>query len=150
MKTLGNYPGLPGLFFVGIFSAGLSSLSTGLNSISAVVLEDFVKSFCKQPPTQRQSAFVMRTTVIVFGFICLALVFVVEKMGTVLQLSISLAAVSNGPLLGIFTAAVMVPWVEGKVEEIFYFTAFVTGLLFNTGGNCWRNNIFSFYDMDVC
>ncbi|CAD7087198.1 unnamed protein product [Hermetia illucens] len=113
-QSLGDYPGLPGLFVAGVFSAALSSLSTGLNSMSAVVLEDFFKSFCKHPLSQRQTAFIMRAVVVVFGAICVCLVFVVEKLGTVLQLSISLSAVSNGPLLGIFTMGVMVPWVEGK------------------------------------
>ncbi|XP_055857001.1 sodium-coupled monocarboxylate transporter 1 [Episyrphus balteatus] len=114
METLGDFPGLPGLFVAGVFSAALSSLSTGLNSMSAVVLEDFFKSFCKKPLTERQTAFIMRGVVVVFGALCVALVFVVEKLGTVLQLSMSLAAVSNGPLLGIFTMAVLIPWVEGR------------------------------------
>lgn len=114
METLGEFPGLPGLFVAGVFSAALSSLSTGLNSMSAVVLEDFFKSFCKKPLTERQTAFIMRGVVVVFGVLCVALVFVVEKLGTVLQLSMSLGAVSNGPLLGIFTSAVLVPWVEER------------------------------------
>lgn len=114
MQSLGDYPGLPGLFVAGVFSAALSSLSTGLNSMSAVVLEDFFKSFCKEPLTDRQTALIMRGVVVVFGAICVGLVFVVEQLGTVLQLSMSLGAVSNGPLLGIFTMGVMVPWVEGK------------------------------------
>lgn len=114
METLGDFPGLPGLFVAGVFSAALSSLSTGLNSMSAVVLEDFFKSFCKNPLTESQTAFIMRGAVVVFGAVCVALVFVVEQLGTVLQLSMSLGAVSNGPLLGIFTTAVLLPWVEGK------------------------------------
>lgn len=114
METLGDFPGLPGLFVAGVFSAALSSLSTGLNSMSAVVLQDFVKSFIKKPLTERQTAITMRAAVVIFGFICVSLVFVVEKLGTVLQLSASMGAVSNGPLLGIFTMGLMVPWVEGR------------------------------------
>lgn len=115
MEILGEYPGLPGLFVAGVFSAALSSLSTGLNSMSAVMLEDFFKSFAKKPLTERQTALIMRFVVIIFGAICVSLVFVVEKLGTVLQLTITLSSVANGPLLGIFTAGVMVPWIEGKV-----------------------------------
>lgn len=116
MEILGDYPGLPGLFVAGVFSAALSSLSTGLNSMSAVMLEDFFKSFAKKPLTERQTALIMRFVVIIFGAICVSLVFVVEKLGTVLQLTITLSSVANGPLLGIFTAGVMVPWIEGKVS----------------------------------
>jgi solute carrier family 5 (sodium-coupled monocarboxylate transporter), member 8/12 len=35
MDTLGEFPGLPGIFVAGVFSAALSSLSTGLNSLAA-------------------------------------------------------------------------------------------------------------------
>ncbi|XP_043659860.1 sodium-coupled monocarboxylate transporter 1 [Drosophila teissieri] len=114
METLGSYPGLPGVFVAGVFSAALSSLSTGLNSLSAVVLEDFVKTFRKSPLSEGQTAFVMRSVVVVFGIVFVALVFAVEKLGAVLQLTITLSSVANGPLLGIFTAGVMLPWVNSK------------------------------------
>lgn len=81
--------------------------------MSAVILEDFVKSFMKKPLTAKQTHYVMRSVVAIFGGICVCLVFLVEKLGTVLQLSISLSAVSNGPLLGIFTMGVLLPWIGG-------------------------------------
>ena len=95
MDTLGDYQGLPGLFVAGVFSAALSSLSTGLNSLSAVMLEDFFKPFVRKPLTERQTAIIMRAVVVVFGFICVGLVFVVEHLGAVLQLSMSLSSVTK-------------------------------------------------------
>ncbi|KAL6261318.1 hypothetical protein P5V15_008838 [Pogonomyrmex californicus] len=82
MNVLGRFPGLPGLFVAGVFSAALSSLSTGLNSMAAVVLEDFVKPFQKTPFTRRGADIFMKLTVVVLGAICVALVFVVEQAGT--------------------------------------------------------------------
>lgn len=81
--------------------------------MSAVILEDFFKCFIKKPLTEKQTHYIMRGIVVVFGAICLCLVLVVERLGAVLQLSMSLGAVTNGPLLGIFTMGVMVPWVHG-------------------------------------
>ena len=43
METLGLLTGLPGLFVAGIFSGALSTVSSGLNSLAAVTLEDFVR-----------------------------------------------------------------------------------------------------------
>lgn len=123
MDVLGLFPGLPGLFVSGVFSAALSSLSTGLNSMSAVLLEDFCKPYCKTPLTEKQTRYIMRGVVVVFGVICVGLVFVVEHLGSVLQLSISLGSISNGPLLGIFTLGVMVPWVHATVSRNVTFTA---------------------------
>lgn len=43
MDTLSDYPGVPGLFIAGIFSAGLSTISATVNSLAAVILEDYIK-----------------------------------------------------------------------------------------------------------
>lgn len=117
MHTLHELPGLTGLFVAGVFSAALSSLSTCLNSMSAVVLEDFVKPFVKQPLTEQTISWIMRLVVVGVGVFCLCLVFLVEKMGsTVLQLTMSLEAITNGPLLGIFTIGIMLPWIGSNVS----------------------------------
>lgn len=91
-----------------------SSLSTGLNSMSAVILEDFFKTFTNTPLTDKQTNYIMRGVVAIFGAICVCLVLVVEKLGSVLQLSMSVGAVTNGPLLGIFTMGVAIPWVTAN------------------------------------
>lgn len=116
MDTLGEIPGLSGLFVAGVFSAALSSLSTCLNSMSAIVLEDFVKPFVKKPLSKRVTNWVMRSVVVGMGTICVALVAVVQKMGTVLQLTMSLEAITNGPLLGIFTIGILLPWIGATVS----------------------------------
>ncbi|XP_044753033.1 sodium-coupled monocarboxylate transporter 1-like isoform X2 [Coccinella septempunctata] len=112
METIGDYPGLPGIFVAGIFSAALSSLSTGLNSMAAVVLEDFVKPLSSEPLTDKQTYLVMKITVIVVGVVCVGLVVIVEKLGTVLQVTMSLNAIASGPSLGIFTMGILLPWVN--------------------------------------
>nr|CAD7431063.1 unnamed protein product [Timema monikensis] len=62
-----------------------NTLSTGLNSMAGVILEDFCKPHRKKPLTERQMSIIMKTVVVVAGLMCIALVFVVEKLGTVLQ-----------------------------------------------------------------
>uniref|UniRef100_W8BMP0 Sodium-coupled monocarboxylate transporter 1 n=1 Tax=Ceratitis capitata TaxID=7213 RepID=W8BMP0_CERCA len=114
MDTLGDYPGLTGLFIAGVFSAALSSLSTCLNSMSAVVLEDFVKPFVKRPLSDSAINWIMRSVVVGMGVLCVCLVYVVEHMGTVLQLTMSLEAITNGPLFGIFTIGIFMPWISGN------------------------------------
>lgn len=99
MDVLGNIPGLPGVFVAGIFSAALryvntfyyvirntrvrlstvskklydycSSLSTSLNSMSAVVLEDFYKPFFKKNLSERQTNWLLRSVVILLGVLSL-------------------------------------------------------------------------------
>lgn len=65
-----------------------SSLSTGLNSMAAVVIEDFVKPFRKTAFNPRVADILMKVTVVALGSLCAGLVFVVERMGThVLQVN---------------------------------------------------------------
>lgn len=43
MQVMGDIPCIPGLFVAGVFSGALSTVSTGLNSLAAVTLQDFIK-----------------------------------------------------------------------------------------------------------
>ncbi|XP_050069153.1 sodium-coupled monocarboxylate transporter 1-like [Anopheles maculipalpis] len=114
MEVLGDYPGLAGLFVAGIFSAALSSLSTALNSLSAIVLEDFCKPFVSKPLTETQTRYIMRFTVLAFGALAVMMVIIVEKMGAVLQLSMSLGPVTLGPLFGLFLMGFFFPRINGS------------------------------------
>ena len=46
MQVMGDIPGVPGLFVAGVFSGALSTVSSGLNSLAAVCLKDFIASGC--------------------------------------------------------------------------------------------------------
>lgn len=112
MDVLGDIPGLPGVFVAGVFSAALSSLSTSLNSMSAVVLEDFYKPFFKRELTDKQANWLMRGVVVFLGTLCVGLVFIVERLGTVLQLTMTLEAITMGPQLGVFSMGILMPWID--------------------------------------
>lgn len=43
VDSLRHLPGLPGLFVAGIFSGSLSTVSSAVNSLAAVTLEDYFK-----------------------------------------------------------------------------------------------------------
>ncbi|XP_018319368.1 sodium-coupled monocarboxylate transporter 1 [Agrilus planipennis] len=103
-------PGLPGLFVSGVFSAALSSMSTGLNSMTGVIFEDLIKPRLRKPLSEAQASSLMKVIVVIIGTICVALVFVVEKMGALIQASGSLSAITAGPLLGIFTLGMFFPF----------------------------------------
>lgn len=114
MEILKDFPGLPGLFIAGVFSAALSSLSTGLNAMSAVVLEDFCKPFMKNGVSERLSKYIMRGTVLVLGLSSIGLVYVVQHMGAVLQLSMSVPTACFGPMLGVYIVGFLIPWIGKK------------------------------------
>ncbi|XP_075145580.1 kin of rumpel isoform X2 [Haematobia irritans] len=116
MQIAADYPGLAGLFVAGVFSAALSSLSTALNSLSGVLLKDFVETYRSEPLTERQTAIGLRAIVVVFGFSSMAMVRVVEKLGMVMQLSTTVGSMTAGPLFGMFTVGMTMPFV--KTESV--------------------------------
>lgn len=44
------------------------------------------------------------------------MVFIVEKMGTILQLTMTLEAMTMGPQLGVFSMGILMPWVDAMVR----------------------------------
>lgn len=62
-----------------------SSMSTGLNSMSAVFLEDFYKPYVESRPSKARSNLLIRSVVVIVGVICALCVYIVEKLGSVLQ-----------------------------------------------------------------
>ncbi|XP_049878245.1 sodium-coupled monocarboxylate transporter 2-like [Pectinophora gossypiella] len=111
MDLLSEWKGMPGVFVAGVFSAALSSLSTGLNSMAAVVLEDFWKPFFKDL-NHKQTQILIRAVVVILGGICIGLVFVVEMLGSVLQLTMSLSSASMGPLTAVFLMGLFLPFID--------------------------------------
>ncbi|XP_044729523.1 sodium-coupled monocarboxylate transporter 1-like [Chrysoperla carnea] len=113
VDTLKEFPGASGLFLAGVFSASLSSLSSGLNSLAAVLLEDCFKPvFTKLTPKQEQT--IVKIVVVVTGVLTVGLAAVVAKLGQILQLSAALGSISSGPLLGVFTLGILFPWANAK------------------------------------
>ena len=107
IKVMGSIPGLPGLFVAGIFSGALSSVSSFVNSLAAVTLEDFVKPGLMSCWGSRLSgsreSLVTKLIAASFGLICLLVAFMAEQMTGILTASLTIFGVVGGPLLGLFT-----------------------------------------------
>ncbi|KAK9309789.1 hypothetical protein QLX08_000612 [Tetragonisca angustula] len=114
MEIANHLPGIPGLFISGIFGAALSTLSVGFNSTAVVILEDFVKGWCGIKPTDRCSTIFVKCVIVLLGSIALGLLFLVEKLGGVLAITGSLAAIAAGTSFGVFTLGIFFPWTNSK------------------------------------
>lgn len=109
MDVLGDVIGLPGLFVAGLFSGALSTISSGLNSISAVILEDIVKNYIAQID-DRRARIISQIFALAFGVACLALTVVAAQLGSILQAALALFGVIGGPVLGLFSLGMFFPW----------------------------------------
>jgi solute carrier family 5 (sodium-coupled monocarboxylate transporter), member 8/12 len=104
-----DMPGFTGLFTAGVFAAALSTLSTAYNSMAAVAFEDIFKTFSKGPISEMKTFLIMRGTVFVLGTLSVVLVYVVQNLGELLQLTYTIPATSLGPMLGVFVIGFCLP-----------------------------------------
>lgn len=109
MDILGSLEGLPGLFTAAIFSGALSTVSSGLNSVAAVSLEDLVKTYIKPDITDERSTQLSKVLAIAFGGASIALTFAAEQLGGVLQAALSLFGMLGGPILGLYSLGMFFP-----------------------------------------
>ncbi|XP_026670973.1 putative sodium-dependent multivitamin transporter [Ceratina calcarata] len=106
MDMLSAYPGVPGLFIAGIFSAGLSTISATVNSLAAVILEDFIKPLCRLRGTEittTGSIITSKILAVAVGAGCIALAFIGHYLGGLLQAALTIFGVVGGPVFGMFT-----------------------------------------------
>ncbi|XP_071107426.1 sodium-coupled monocarboxylate transporter 1-like [Haliotis cracherodii] len=114
MDILGVYPGIPGMFVSSLLSGSLSSISSGLNAISAVVPGDLIKPWCCSHISDRSSTIMSKVIVALSGSIIMLLCFVVSRMGTLLQAAAAATSLLNGPIFGIFVLGMFFPWANTK------------------------------------
>ncbi|CAB3364426.1 Hypothetical predicted protein [Cloeon dipterum] len=111
MDVAGHIPGFVGLFVAGVFSAALSSMSTGLNSLSGVLVSDLLSNVLSK---KISTGYWLRIVTAVVGFVCVALVYVVENMGVILQGMHSLNGITSGTMLGLFLLGIFCPKANSK------------------------------------
>ncbi|GFQ97045.1 sodium-coupled monocarboxylate transporter 2 [Trichonephila clavata] len=129
MDSLGTMPCLPGVFVAGIFSGAISTVSSGVNSLAAVTLEDIVKSYVKPDISEKWATRLAKILALSYGIACIILVAVVERLGAILQLSLSVFGVIGGPILGVFCLGIFFPWANKKGA--------ITGLIIGVAAVLW-------------
>ncbi|CAL8148090.1 unnamed protein product [Orchesella dallaii] len=135
MDTLGTFRGLPGLFVAGIFSGALSTVSSGLNSLAAITLEDFIRGVFYPDITDERATTVSKLLAVAFGLISFGLVFVAEQLGGVLQAALSIFGIIGGPLLGVFSLGMFFPWANSKGALVGTISALLFTLWMGIGAN---------------
>ncbi len=105
VKYLPN--GIIGILLVAIMSAAMSSLSSTVNSLSAVSLEDFIKRF-KGNLSDKQYVQYSRYLSVFWGLVCLFFAFFAGSIeGTVIEVINKISSIFYGPILAAFILALL-------------------------------------------
>uniref|UniRef100_A0A0X3PTD1 Sodium-coupled monocarboxylate transporter 1 n=1 Tax=Schistocephalus solidus TaxID=70667 RepID=A0A0X3PTD1_SCHSO len=139
MKLFNHIPVVRGLFISSILAAALSTLSSGINSIAGVIMEDvFVEAFFLCRPgaciSQRKLTLFARLLAILIGLITIGVAFLLSIVSSgVLQISFSIFGAIGGPILTVFTLGIIMPFVNQWGGLIGFLASLATGLTLTVG-----------------
>ena len=119
--------GLIGILMVGVMSAAMSSLSSTINSLSAVTIEDFFNSGKKKLSGKRYM-FISKGLVVFWGSVCILAAYLFgNSQSTVIELINAISSLFFGPILAAFIIAIFFK----KVNHIGMNVAIVTSVVVN-------------------
>ncbi len=95
-------PGITGLLIASIFAAGMSTVSTSLNSGAAVILEDFYKRFTVREASNTKSMRVLYLASIAIGVAGITSALAMTQVKSTLDAWWALSSVFSGGMLGLF------------------------------------------------
>jgi len=138
IELLGDYYGIPGLIMSSIFAAALSSVSSVINALSAVVLEDFIEPallhFKGKKLDDRKRRWIAVGIVIFFGAATIGLSFVASSFTSkIVQASNVVWGVIGGPLAGIFIMGFLMPFCNSWGAISGMFTGLIIALWISIG-----------------
>ncbi|XP_070579122.1 sodium-coupled monocarboxylate transporter 1-like [Ptychodera flava] len=115
-SKFGNIPGIQGLFVACLFAGTLSSVSSSLNAMTAITLEDFIKPYrawkarrhgtTKYQNDQRDTV-MSKILTCVYGIAGIGLAFLASTLGSLLVLGFTVLGITGAPILGTFGVGMM-------------------------------------------
>uniref|UniRef100_T1I4I4 Uncharacterized protein n=1 Tax=Rhodnius prolixus TaxID=13249 RepID=T1I4I4_RHOPR len=99
-------PGLAGLYFAGILSAALSSLSTMMNSLSGILFDDFVKPLLSPECSNKQSNAWIKSIAVALGLIVTLGIFGLNPSAGTFHLYRTLTSLTGGLIIFVFAFGV--------------------------------------------
>ncbi|XP_067859973.1 sodium-coupled monocarboxylate transporter 1-like isoform X2 [Heptranchias perlo] len=117
LELLSHVPGVSGLFIACAFSGTLSTVSSGINAIAAVFVEDIIKENWKSWKhfSDGKKTLISKLLAMIFGLLTVGLAALTSLLEeNVMQLARSVDGLILGPILGVFTLGALFPKSNGK------------------------------------
>ncbi|XP_038676908.1 sodium-coupled monocarboxylate transporter 1 [Scyliorhinus canicula] len=107
MDILKDYPGVPGIFVAAAYSGTLSTVSSSINALAAVTVEDFIKPHITL--SEKKLSWITKGLSLMYGIICIGMGALSSLMGSILQAALTIFGIVGGPLLGFFLLGMIFP-----------------------------------------
>ncbi|GAB6027669.1 hypothetical protein CHUAL_001910 [Chamberlinius hualienensis] len=115
MDILHRYPYFPGIFFSGMLCASLSTISSLLNSISAIIITHATE---KRQMTDKMATFVCKLLVVAVGAIMSAELVLIVQFQNIVQAAITLVSIIVGPVFALYCVGIFCPQANHKAAII--------------------------------
>ncbi|XP_062057980.1 sodium-coupled monocarboxylate transporter 1 [Lepus europaeus] len=136
LDILQDYPGVPGLFVACVYSGTLSTVSSSINALAAVTVEDLVKPHFRSL-SERSLSWISQGMSVLYGMCCIAMAALASLMGALLQAALSIFGMVGGPLLGLFSLGIMVPFANSIGALVGLMSGFVVSLWVGIGAQLY-------------
>ena len=110
--------GVTGILIASIFAAGMSTVSTSINSSATVFLSDHYRKYIRQSATEKQSMQVLLISSFVMGILSIAVALAFNGVTSALDAWWALSSIFSGGILGLFLLAFIVKKATGKAAGI--------------------------------
>ena len=117
--------GITGLVIAAIFSAGMSTVATSINSSATIVLTDFVNHFSKKEDSNKRDMKTLYLTSLIVGVVGIVIGILMMQVDGVLDAWWTLASIFSGGVLGLF----LLTLIARKPNRAASITAAVVGML---------------------
>ncbi len=106
--------GLTGLLIASIFAAGMSTVSTSLNSSATVILTDYYKRYKKSEITDKDSMKVLYISSLIISILGIGIAIALINVESALEAWWKLASIFSGGMLGLFLLGAFVKKITPK------------------------------------
>lgn len=110
--------GLTGLLIASIFAAGMSTISTSVNSSATVILTDYFKYKPGDEGNEGSRMKILYTSSLVFTLISIGVALAMMNVDSILEAWWSLASIFSGGMLGLFLLGFLVKGVSRNAAKI--------------------------------
>jgi len=117
--------GFTGLLLAAVFAAGMSTISTSVNSSATILLTDFYKKFIQSQPTNQTEMRVLYFSSLFIGLAGILIALALVGVQSILDTWWALASIFSGGMLGLF----LLGFIAKKAKSIHAAIGVVVGVL---------------------
>ncbi|NXR14498.1 SC5A8 protein, partial [Semnornis frantzii] len=136
LDILRDFPGVPGLFVASAYSGTLSTVSSSINALAAVTVEDLIRPHFKSLSEKKLSWISMGMSLF-YGGVCIAMAALASLLGALLQAALSIFGMVGGPLLGLFALGILCSFANGIGAFVGLISGFTISLWVGIGAQIY-------------